>query len=372
MELVLVVDHSCNLRCRYCYSGEKLRRPMTLDVGRRAIDLALESRPGHLDLAFFGGEPLLQPSLLDALSRYALERAGATPVRIVLNTNAVLVDDATIRWLQSLPAAAALVSLDGPRDVHDQCRLDAGGHGTYDRARAGIRRLIDVGLPLTKVAVINPETAERLGEVVRELLDLEGRRIVLAANHQARWSASALEAFSRGIAQAATEWMCHLRAGGRQLLEPLSVKILGHLHGQCPVPARCQLAGKEFAVAPSGRIYPCAQLVGEDVDARHVIGDVVRGIDREALAQLQAAKDRVVEYCASCALRGRCEGFCGCRHVASTGEMGRVSREFCEIESLFIEAADHVGETLYAEGCAAFRAIFYEQRWVPAAGAAHQ
>jgi uncharacterized protein len=342
---------------------------MTPEVGYRAIDLALASRPVRLDLSFFGGEPLLEPGLLELLGRYVLDHAGAMPVRIVLCTNGTLVDDRTIDWIRTLPACAALVSLDGPEDLHDRYRTDADGRGSHGRARAGARRLVEAGVGVTTVAVINPDTADRVGEVVRELLAVGGERIILAPNYGARWSAPALEACASGVGDAAAEWMHHLRRGGRQLLEPLAIKILGHLHGGTPCPAKCQLAGKEFAVAPSGRLYPCPQLVGEDSDERHVIGEVTRGIDREALARLRAAKDRVLEHCGECDVRTRCDGLCGCKHVMATGEMGRVSGEFCDLENLFIDAADRVGETLYAEGCAAFKAIFYEQRWLPAPGA---
>jgi uncharacterized protein len=369
VDLSLVVDHACNLRCRYCYTGEKLRRAMTAEVGYRSIDLALERRPAHLDLAFFGGEPLLQPALLETLSRYALERAGATSLRIVLCTNGTLVDDRTIAWIRTLPSVAALVSLDGPADLHDRYRVDADGRGSHARARAGLQRLAQAGVTVTSVAVVNPDTAPRLGEIVRELLDLGGDRVVLAPNYAAPWSEATLDACARGLTDAADEWMGHLRRGGRQLLEPLAVKILSHLYGVTSCPGRCQLGGKDLAVAPSGNLYPCPQVVGEDRDGRYVIGDVTRGIDPEALVRIRAERDRVTEHCAGCDVRLRCDGLCGCKHVMATGEMGRVSGEFCDIENFLIDAADRVGETLYAEGCAAFRALFYEQRWVPAPGA---
>ena len=368
MDLCLVVDHACNLRCRYCYTGDKLRRPMHPDVGRRAIDFALLRRPARLDLSYFGGEPLLRLDLLQDLARYALDRAGEIPTRVVLNTNATLVDDDVVAWVRSLRACEAIVSLDGPADVHDRCRIDGAGRGSHARVREGIRRLREAGARVTTVAVISPETAARLGDVVRELLDVGGERIVLAPNYRTPWSEAALGDCTSGLRAAADAWMDHFRSGGHQLLEPLAAKILSHLYGGSPCAARCQLAGKELAVAPSGRIYPCGQLVTEDSDDRHVVGDLERGIDPAALARLQASKDRVYAHCAECALRHRCDSQCGCNHVALTGEMGRITGTLCEIESRFIEAADRVGETLHAEGCPAFRERFYERPWRPADG----
>ena len=42
MELTLVLDHHCNLRCTYCYAGDKFSRRMSEATMRRAIDLAFD------------------------------------------------------------------------------------------------------------------------------------------------------------------------------------------------------------------------------------------------------------------------------------------------------------------------------------------
>ena len=64
--LTLVVNHACNLRCTYCYTGDKFGRPMPLEIGRKAIGRAVSSLSpsGTLDLAFFGGEPLIEADLI--------------------------------------------------------------------------------------------------------------------------------------------------------------------------------------------------------------------------------------------------------------------------------------------------------------------
>ena len=64
--LTLVVNHACNLRCTYCYTGLKFRRPLPAAFGQRAIDRAFRSlsHSGTLDLAFFGGEPLIEAELI--------------------------------------------------------------------------------------------------------------------------------------------------------------------------------------------------------------------------------------------------------------------------------------------------------------------
>ena len=64
--LVLAVNHACNLRCTYCYTGAKFHKPMPASLARKAIDRAVASisSGGQLDLGFFGGEPLIEAKLI--------------------------------------------------------------------------------------------------------------------------------------------------------------------------------------------------------------------------------------------------------------------------------------------------------------------
>src|SRR5690349_3802557 len=75
--LTLMVNHACNLRCNYCYTGAKFSAPMKAEIGTAAIERALRSlRPGgRLDLSFFGGEPLLESARILGWMAHAQARA---------------------------------------------------------------------------------------------------------------------------------------------------------------------------------------------------------------------------------------------------------------------------------------------------------
>ena len=76
MELTLFVDHQCNLRCDYCYNGEKFSRPMDMATAARAIDFALGRPDGEFRLSFFGGEPLARKDLVRAFVEHAERAVG--------------------------------------------------------------------------------------------------------------------------------------------------------------------------------------------------------------------------------------------------------------------------------------------------------
>ncbi|MEZ4226788.1 MAG: radical SAM protein [Polyangiaceae bacterium] len=373
MELTLFVDHQCNLRCSYCYNGEKFNRRMSSDTMRRAVDMVIEQPLNHLDLSFFGGEPLIHPEFLretvDYVERAFSERREPAPtLRFIVNTNATLIDDDTIDWMRTR-SVTAFVSVDGPRDVHDRYRVDAGGRGSFDKTLAGIERLRAARIPTQIMVVFGPHTAARLGDAFAAVLGLGAEKIQLSANYRADWTDAAIDRLRSGLDAAGDVWIEHFRAGHALPVAPLHGKILSHLKGGIPCPSRCRLGGNEIAIAPSGRIYPCPQMIGDDSNEALVIGHVDTGVDPDALARLDAQKARAAETCAPCDLRGRCISDCGCRQVALTGELGRITATLCEIEAAYIDAADRVAEILYAESNPTFLDYFYRRNWQPAPGA---
>src|SRR5262249_21436433 len=98
--LTLMVNHACNLRCTYCYTGEKIRRPMTLQTGQVAIDRAIRSILPHgvLELGFFGGEPLAEAELILKLIDHAKQQAGAYAVELDLSMTTNGTVDTPAAW----------------------------------------------------------------------------------------------------------------------------------------------------------------------------------------------------------------------------------------------------------------------------------
>jgi uncharacterized protein len=113
-----MVNHACNLRCTYCYTGAKINRPMPHPVGVASIDRACRSLAtgGVLDLGFFGGEPLLEAARILDWMRYARQRAAASAIRVrfTLTTNGTI--GSPEAWDVMLdPDIELAVSCDGPR-----------------------------------------------------------------------------------------------------------------------------------------------------------------------------------------------------------------------------------------------------------------
>jgi uncharacterized protein len=373
VELTLFVDHQCNLRCSYCYTGEKFSRPMSSATMGKAIALALSRGDAELGVSFFGGEPLLHRAFLRETIEHVESAVAALPsprpgLHFYLNTNGTLMDDEIVALFAPPRRSVVFLSVDGTRQTHDRFRVNRAGKGSFDAVMEGIGKLRAASLQFELASVVTTATAGDLGATIRTLLPLGAAKIHLAPNWRDEWTSEAVAALAAGLDDAGDAWMDWFRAGKLLPLNPLHTKILAHLKGGMPCPSRCQLGGNELCVSPAGRIYPCAQMVGEDADDELVIGHVDTGVDDAARQRLQQAKEQVGEVCQACELRDRCQSDCGCQQLALTGQLGQITEALCELETAFIDQADRVAETLHAEGCEAFIDFYYKRSWTAAAG----
>ncbi len=351
MNLYLVVNHQCNLRCRYCYAGRKFDRPMPLALAKRAVDFGLaRAHDGDLTLSFFGGEPMLELALMTAIARYAVDAAKARGMSVgfSLSTNGTLLDEPRLGFLREF-AVHVQVSLDGATAAQDVARPFADGQGSFATVDANVRRLAAEGLVHQLVAVVTPATVPHLAASLGYLASLGVPEIYFAADFSADWTEGAcaqLEVEFPALTDAYAELF---RAGTLRRVDPLYGKIVTRLAQGRQTPRRCGFGEHELAVSPRGRIYPCDRMVREDDNDDFVLGDVEAGLDEARLRALQAQRQSYDGECQACDLRERCAAWCGCAQFETTGALGRVSAIFCWLERLFIAEADRLAGRLFAE-----------------------
>lgn len=262
--LVLVVNHACNLACRYCYTGAKFARPMAATLARHAIARAAASvEPGGtLALGFFGGEPLLEALAIRRWTAFARARCRARGLALALDltTNGTLAGGDA--WaVMTDPALALAVSFDGLPELHDRHRVLAGGGPSARTVLATLRRLQHAGRALRVVAVVRPDTAARLPEALRFLRDLGIEMVDLNLDLWTAWSPADLSVLREALHEAAAVWRDGLPGFGVNWFNEMALRMARVPATGTSCGADC---GAQVAVAPSGRMYPCERMVGED------------------------------------------------------------------------------------------------------------
>ncbi|HWB76946.1 MAG TPA: radical SAM protein [Nannocystaceae bacterium] len=279
LDIGLVLTHACNLACTYCYTGEKKRVRMPEAVAMRAVELAIDeaARNGvKLQLSFFGGEPLLEHELVLAVAHRA--RAHGHPLVMQLTTNGTLLTEALVEQLGALGVHLA-ISIDGTRAQQDAVRPLAGGGSSYDTTRRGLELLLAQRerFPFDVIAVIDPTTVHRLGDGVRELLDLGVDALTLNTNFGGRWDDAQLDALDQQLELVAATMLAWLRRGRWVRIQPLESALRSFAQLGRVTTMSCNAGARRLAVAPSGRIYGCSRAVGEDT-GRFALGHLDQGL----------------------------------------------------------------------------------------------
>ena len=148
-QLVIEVTQNCNMRCKYCiygeyYLGERNYSSAVIsrDAAFKAIKYFLDN-PGHPEpnITFFGGEPLLNQNLIEDCLKYARQINPKT--KFFMTTNGLLLNPISFDFIRRYQIEVG-VSLDGPKDIHDSCRVLPCGEGSFDVIEENIAKLYQI------------------------------------------------------------------------------------------------------------------------------------------------------------------------------------------------------------------------------------
>lgn len=147
--ITLQLTQQCNLRCKYCvYSGiyntrTHSSRLMPLDIAEKCVDFLI-AHSVDLDVVtinFYGGEPLLRFDAIKKTVNYAQSVGEGKKIRFGMTTNGTLFTDEILTFLEK-NNFDLLLSLDGPKEVHDANRVFASnGQGSFDTIMTWIARI---------------------------------------------------------------------------------------------------------------------------------------------------------------------------------------------------------------------------------------
>ncbi len=358
MHLFISLTHNCQLRCNYCYAGEKKHRPVTQETIRHAIDFVFQLPMQKLEFGLFGGEPLLEWELFQYATEYVEQRAQETGTKLIktVTTNGVLLDREKVDWLRE-HAYFVVVSIDGNAQMHDTHRLYADGSSSFEEVRSAIATLQEVytDTGYCVISVVTPQNIVHLLDSVKYLYEeLHIQNIHLSVDYFAEWGEET-EAYTQ-IYHAIGAYVVEQYRVGREIrIDFIEDKIKAQISEGC---AACSFGERKLGIAPSGNIYPCERLIGED-DGTLCIGNVYEGFDTEARAQVIQTRGNTDEECQACPVQSRCVNHCGCTNHYLTGSINTTGGTLCFFQKLMIAVADEVGNRLYAEQNRLFLERFY-------------
>lgn len=320
--LSLAIAQKCNLGCTYCYAqgGSFGADPtnMSLSVAVDAIDLLFRdvSAGDRVSLSFLGGEPLINREVLRQATVYAAKRAREhhATLSFAITTNATLLtpDDGT--FFEQF-GFAVTVSLDGPKEMHNELRPFRGGAGSYDRIIANVGPLLarQRAMQVSARVTVTPRNLE-LPQTLDALIDLGFHSIgfspmLHAPNDTDEMGSLELEVMLEQMVECGRVFETRVAEGGRYPFSNM-VNAMREIHRGAHRPYPCGAGAGYFGVSATGDLAACHRFVG-DTSGR--MGTVASGVDRKR--QTIWLTERHVhrqEPCRQCWARYMCGG--GCHH----------------------------------------------------------
>ncbi len=333
----------CNIDCSYCFYLEKEslypenKKASDFRMGDRTLESYIrqyiESQPGpEVSFAWQGGEPTLLG--LDYFRRVVelQKRFSRQDKRITnaLQTNGILL---TGEWCKFLADNNFLVglSIDGPRELHDQYRVTKGGKPTFDQVLKGLELLRQHNVEFNTLTVVHRELARHPMEVY-EFLHEHGsgfmQFIPLVERVPLRDSEAAKDGYSKTLGWDVAPWTVEPLQFGRFLSEIFDVWVhrdVGKIFVQtfdvqlgiwagygstlCIFNEAC---GRALAIEHNGDLYACDHYVLPDYKLGN-IRDTPLAVMVDSPRQTEfgnAKRDTLPGYCRGCEVRFACNGEC--------------------------------------------------------------
>lgn len=276
-EFWVVTNDHCNLRCRHCYTIDRVKQGRTGMPGPALKAIVDDARGLGAEVFYFtGGEPTLRDDIAD-LAGHVLARS-----KLILFTNGLTLGDELMSVLAAgRDRLVVQISIEGP-DEATNARLR--GRGSFDKALQGVRRCLERGVRVGVSTTPNGASKDAIELLTAQLAELEvgGRRveyhhlILLLDRGGARDHADVralaeadldriLDRSLAAIRRARAGW-----SGGR--LQLTNDKIFHALATNGPAKDFCGSGYTILGVSADGQLLPCAACMDDD---RFFLGDLL-------------------------------------------------------------------------------------------------
>lgn len=297
MEITFQVTDACSLACTYCYQIDKGTSIMPFETATTFIDNLFEGKyKGYVSekekpflvLDFIGGEPFLQPKLIEKICDYfydkAIERMSpwAEHSMVSVCTNGVHWFEPDVQHFLNKyrNRLSVSVTIDGNKELHDACRIFPDGRPSYDLAVAAAKDWMDKGGYMGSKITIAPENIQYMNDAIKHMIDLGYEEINANTVYEEGWTINHAKTFYWKLKEIADFFINNDLVNSTYL--SLFVDTLGRPKSEDDLDTWCGGVGNAMlAIDPDGKLYPCLRYMksslGNDQPPLS-IGDVWNGI----------------------------------------------------------------------------------------------
>lgn len=331
-ELILEVTSSCNLRCKYCiFSGQygdrrnhgnkKMDISTALDAIKMYYEYYIKSKnynPNNRPtIAFYGGEPLLNIELIKECLKYIKTIFSKEDnVYLTITTNGTLLTEEIIQLFKK-NKVQIIVSLDGPKEIHDKNRVFANEKETFDIVMKNLNSIKKItGKPVLVNSVYDFNT--NLNEVFnffdknKDIFNI-ALSPVFTSNTQyyEDFNENTLKVFFENYSKLEDSFKDNIKNNsnknsminqffGKDCSRVLIKQILTLKNPLIRFTGSC-MPGEKLFVNVDGNLFPC-----EKVDDKFILGNVQNGLDFKLISNYINEFNKLCNECSKCLIKNQC------------------------------------------------------------------
>jgi len=350
--LIKPVSSLCNMRCKYCFYHSIAANRQTESYGIMSLETleiivkkALEFSDQFCTIAFQGGEPTLTGlnffrRLVELQIKHNIKNVK---INNAIQTNGIIIDE---EWAKFLAENKFLtgISLDGPKEVHDENRYDADGKGSFNKVMKTIALFEKHKVDYNILSVVNSYTARHINKVYNfykrnnfKFLQFIPCLDPLHEKHGHNEFSLSVERFTYFLNTLFDLWYADIMKGNIISIRYFDnlVRMVMNLNPEvCGMTGFCSC---QFVIEADGGVYPCDFYVIDEWRLGNIKEMGFPELKHSGKCTLFEENSRYTDpECQRCKWLKICRG--GCRRVRESFNGGRLVRNyFCDSYKEFYE-----------------------------------
>lgn len=337
--ITLLVAQDCNLRCSYCYADEGKYHnsgKMDLATAKKSVDFLIrKSESDELGVCFFGGEPLLNFTLVKEVVDYChkKEKEIGKKFRFSMTSNGTLINKEIEEFIIENNIRLQ-ISIDGDKKTHDSNRYYTGKIGSYEKVLEKTKSLREKGLLDARSTITTKEldlvhTYDFLNSIGFNRVALSPAFNLLNVKEYDIMADSFVDFylnFEKRIKEKKYEEVKN---------NIMFMRQLGDIHNSRVRTTACGAGNNMYAIDINGDIYPCQRFVGNKEAS---LGNVFEDDYRQKDFLERTTVDNFGK-CNDCWIKNLCVGGCVHTNFSLTGDINVPYEPHCEYKRKIVAEA---------------------------------
>lgn len=351
-EITFQVTDDCCLKCSYCYQGNKSHNMMSKETAKDIVDLlfkmydendensVINHHTKGVVLSFIGGEPFMNIDTISYIADYFAtecfkrDHIWLTNFRFCISTNGLLYFDPKVQeFLKKYDDFISMtITLDGPKEIHDICRVDYDNNGSFDRAFMAWQDWNNKHESIDTKVTISPDNLYKINTILDFFISHGCKMIFANPIFEHQWTI-----------EEGKQYYILLKELANKLLSTTDVRcsIFSEYCGKPLLTTHtqnwCGGTGAMLAFDPMGNAYPCLRYMPSSLGNERkplIIGDI-HGVystpdQKKILNNMRSVtlQSQSTEECNDCPIAMGC-AYCSAYNYQATGSYNKRVTNIC-------------------------------------------